>query len=131
MGGALLSVVDRLHGRDEPPVGPDGLSGVGVAIEPREVAAGYLQPYAVALSEEVAGGPEVDVVLVGPAWLDETGRPAGLPEPGAVRCLPTVQLMGGTCWGLTEVGYVRHVLSLRGPHGRRWLSRWNSLDTWD
>ena len=58
-------------------------AGVGVPVEPREVAAGNLQPDPMPLLEHVAGGPEVDGVLVDFAGLDEARRLSRLPIPGA------------------------------------------------
>ena len=44
---------------------------VGVAVEPGEIAAGNLQAYPVACLEHIAGGPEVDLVAIGPAQLQQ------------------------------------------------------------
>src|SRR5579863_1244569 len=47
------------------------VSGVGVAVPAREVAAGNIQANAMPRFEDVAGGPQVNRVLVGFARLDQ------------------------------------------------------------
>ena len=59
-------MVDGLQRRDESGVRANRLSGVGVPVEPGEVAARDLKPNPVTLPEEVACGPQVDFVFVGP-----------------------------------------------------------------
>src|SRR5581483_4869986 len=61
----LRIMVDRVGGGHELPAGVAGLeiasgSRVRVAVEPREITAGNLQPHDVPFLENVAGGPEVD-----------------------------------------------------------------------
>ena len=64
-------VVDGVGGFDEGGVSRGGFAGVEVAVEAREVAAGYFEANDVAFEEDVAGGPEVDFVFVDFAWLEE------------------------------------------------------------
>ncbi len=54
-----------------------GFAGVEVAVEAREVAAGYFEANDVAFEEDVAGGPEIDFVFVDFAGLEEFCRAGG------------------------------------------------------
>ena len=68
--GVLTAVVDVLKRRHHAGVRSDGLTGVGVAVEAGEIAAGDLEPYPMPFLEQVAGGPQVDGVLVDLVRLD-------------------------------------------------------------
>ena len=72
MGGV---VVDGVGGLDEVGACGGGLTGVQVAVEAREVAAGDFEADDVALEEDVAGGPEVDFVFVDLAGVEELAGP--------------------------------------------------------
>ena len=55
---------DGVGGLHDSGVAGCALAGVQIAIEAREVAAGDFQANAMAFQEDVAGGPEIDLVLV-------------------------------------------------------------------
>ena len=65
MGRVLGVVQHRLEGGLELGLTGDDRAGVGVAVEPGEVAAGDFHPDAVPRLENVAGGPQVNGVAVG------------------------------------------------------------------
>src|SRR5579885_1830041 len=67
----LLIMQDGLMGNHWRIVGTEGSTSVEVAIPAREVAASDVQANAMPDLEDVAGGPQVDFVLVGLAWLDQ------------------------------------------------------------
>ena len=69
----LAIVVDGLVGLPELGVLAEGVAGVGVAVVVGEVAAGDLHPDPVALLEEVAGRPEVDLEPVDLSRLRRVG----------------------------------------------------------
>ena len=67
---------DGLVGGDQFAVLAKSMAGVGIAVPAREVAASDVQANAMALLEDVAGGPQVDDVFVGFARLNQRGRGA-------------------------------------------------------
>src|SRR5215207_9424881 len=80
----MLSIVeDRLHRRQHLRVRAELVTGVEVAIEAREVAAGHLQTDAVPLAKEIAGRPEVDLVFVDLTGRDRSGSVGSLAVAGA------------------------------------------------
>ena len=83
MGGIARGVVYHLVGWLPPAVLTKGGAGIGVAVKTREVAAGYLQTQLVSRPHEVAGGPQVDGVLVHLSGLDEgrLGRRCAVTSP--------------------------------------------------
>ncbi len=64
------AVQNRVCGLHEVRIVGAAFAGVQVAIEAREVAAGDFEPDPMALQKDVAGGPEVDLVLVDLAGVD-------------------------------------------------------------
>jgi hypothetical protein len=70
-------VVDGIGGFDEGGVSRRGFAGVEVAVEAREVTAGYFEANDVAFEEDVAGGPEIDLILVDFARLEKLGWAGG------------------------------------------------------
>jgi len=74
MGGVVEDGVGGFH---EDIVGAGVFAGVEVAVEAGEVAAAHFQANPVAFHEDVAGGPEVDLVLVDLTRRNGLGRGRG------------------------------------------------------
>ena len=79
----LGAVADCLKGSHGLGFSPGLLSGVGVAVESGEIAAGDFQADSVTLQEYVAGGHQVDCVLVNLPRLNEVSLFRGFSVPGS------------------------------------------------
>ena len=71
-------MVDGLFGRQQFGVGAEGSSTVWIAVVPREIAAGNLDPEPVAAQEHVAGNPEVDLETLDLSGFEQGGLGAAL-----------------------------------------------------
>ena len=80
----MLAVVeDGVGGFHESCVIGGALSGIQVAVEAREVAAGDFKPDAVAFQKDFACGPEIDLVLVDLAGNERVCDGGGVAEARA------------------------------------------------
>src|SRR5215467_13647273 len=83
MGGVLRAVQDGLQGWFEFGVLGNPSPRVGVPVEAGEVAAGDLHPDPMPRLEDIAGGPQVYRVTIGPARLHQAGGGSGVAVAGA------------------------------------------------
>src|SRR5205814_3092275 len=74
IGSVFRVVQDGLVRYDHLCISSEIVTGIGIAVPTREIAAGHVQANAVSGLEDVAGGPQVDFIFVGLAWLDQRGR---------------------------------------------------------
>jgi len=86
-----LVVEDAVGGLHYRGVGARVFAAIQVAVEAGEVAAGDLDADFVALEKDVAGGPEIDLVLVDLAGDDGAGGGGGFAVAGAQDSFGQVQ----------------------------------------
>ena len=77
----MLSVnVDRVVGSHHATVHPNGFTGIGVTVKSGEVAAGYIDPDAMPLFEDVRRGKRFDHKLVNLSCLHQLGLLGRIPK---------------------------------------------------
>ena len=89
----LLVVKDGVGGFHHRCIRARVLAGVEVAVEPREVAAADFYADLVPFEEDIAGGPEIDLVLINLAGDDGTGRAHRFAIAGAQNAFSQVCLL--------------------------------------
>ena len=81
---------DGLFCGDELGVGAERVTGVWIAVETWEIAAGNLEPDPVPLKKDIRGHPKIYFELFGLAWLKQPGLVAPLAITGPKNAVANV-----------------------------------------